>query len=173
MNLKVSANYFALIQKDNLEISIDTYSEKNKGDFEKLWVYWLTNSMGLSPQPVDLDEVRNPVEKYIIGGGMAFYANMNGQCVGVVSVKRLNETEYEFCKLVVDEKARGRGLGKKLVQRCLDFVEEVNGTALYLQSFHKLDIAVNMYTKMGFIDCEAPKGMLVVDRTEIIMRKEI
>ena len=156
-----------------MEITIDKYSKKNKGDFEKLWVTWLTNSMGIAPQKEDLDEVRNPVEKYIKDGGMAFYANMSEQCVGVVSVKKLNETEYEFCKLVVDEKARGHGLGKKLVQRCIDFVEDVNGTALYLQSFHKLNIAVNMYKKMGFIDCAAPKGMLVVERTEIIMKKEI
>lgn len=68
--------------------------------------------MGLTPQTVDLDEVQNPEEKYIAGGGMAFYANINDQCVGVVSVKKLNETEYEFCKLVVDERARGKGLAK-------------------------------------------------------------
>nr|WP_299384164.1 GNAT family N-acetyltransferase [Allomuricauda sp.] len=156
-----------------MEINIAQYSAKNQGDFEKLWVSWLTNSMGLSPQKEDLEEVRNPVDRYIKDGGMAFYANMNEQCVGVVAVKKLNATEYEFCKLVVDEKARGHGLGKKLVQRCIDFVKEVRGTALYLQSFHKLNIAVNMYKNMGFVDCETPIGMLVVERTEIMMKKEI
>ena len=91
----------------------------------------------------------------------------------MVAVKKLNETAYEFCKLVVDEKARGLGLGKKLVQRCIDFVNEVNGQALYLQSFHKLDIALKMYKKMGFTNAEAPKEMLVVERTEVIMKKEL
>ncbi|UJH68814.1 GNAT family N-acetyltransferase [Allomuricauda sp. SCSIO 65647] len=156
-----------------MEITIDKYSKKNEGDFERLWVSWLANSMGLTPQKEDLDEVRNPEVNYIEGGGMAFYANVNGQCVGVVAVKRLNETEYEFCKLVVNERARGQGLGKRLVQRCIDFVKEVKGSALYLQSFHKLDIAVNMYKRMGFVDCVAPRGMLVVERTEIIMKKKI
>ncbi|WNJ17870.1 GNAT family N-acetyltransferase [Pontibacter sp. G13] len=156
-----------------LDLTIDRYSEKNQGDFERLWVPWLKDSMGIVPQKEDVEEVRNPEEKYIRGGGMAFYANMEAECVGVVAVKKLNESEYEFCKLVVHEKARGRGLGKKLVQRCIDFVKEVDGTALYLQSFHQLAVAVNMYQKMGFEDCDAPKGMLVVARTEIIMKMDI
>jgi len=156
-----------------LEITIDKYTKKNKGDFENLWVNWLTNSIGIRPQKEDLEEVQNPEKNYIADGGMAFYANANSECVGVVSVKKLNESEYEFCKLVVDERARGQGLGTKLVQKCIDFVQEENGSALYLQSFHKLDIAVKMYHKMGFVDCEAPKGMLVVERTEIIMKKEM
>ena len=67
-------------------------------------------------------------------------------------------------------KARGLGLGKKLVQKCIDYVKEVNGKNLYLQSFHKLEIAVKMYIGMGFIDALAPHGMLVVERTEIIMK---
>lgn len=156
-----------------MEITIDKYTKKNKGDFENLWVNWLTNSIGIRPQKEDLEEVQNPEKNYIADGGMAFYANANSECVGVVSVKKLNESEYEFCKLVVDERARGQGLGTKLVQKCIDFVQEENGSALYLQSFHKLDIAVKMYHKMGFVDCEAPKGMLVVERTEIIMKKEM
>jgi hypothetical protein len=51
-------------------------------------------------------------------------------------------------------------------------VKELNGANLYLQSFHKLEIAVNMYKSMGFIDAPAPTGMLVVSRTEIIMKME-
>ncbi|MDO5978668.1 GNAT family N-acetyltransferase [Flavivirga spongiicola] len=154
-------------------MTIDKYTEKNKGDFERVWVNWLTNSMGLQPQKKDIEEVQNPVLNYINSGGMVFYANNNGKCIGVVAIKKLNLTDYEFCKLVVDEKARGFGLGKRLVQKCIDFVKEENGKNLYLQSFHKLEIAVKMYKGMGFTDASAPEGMLVVKRTEIIMKREI
>ena len=154
-------------------MTIDKYSEKNKGDFEKIWINWLTNSMGIQPQEKDIEEVQNPVSNYIQDGGMSFYANNNRECIGVVAVKKLNSTDYEFCKLVVDKKARRLGLGKKLVQECIDYVKEVNGKNLYLQSFYKLEIAVKMYKEMGFIDTPAPKGMLLVSRTEIIMKKGI
>lgn len=156
-----------------MKLTIDKYSEKNKGDFEKIWVDWLSNSMGIQPQQVDIDEVRNPVDNYIKRGGMAFYANQNNECIGVVAVKKLNENDYEFCKLVVSEKARGLGLGKKLVEECIAFVNEQNGQNLYLQSFHKLEVAVKMYKSMGFVDAPAPGGMLVVSRTEIIMKMKL
>jgi len=154
-------------------MTIDKYSEKNKGDFENIWVNWLADSMRIKPEEKDVEEVQNPVSNYIQEGGMVFYANKSGECIGAVAVKKLNSTDYEFCKLVVDEKARGLGLGKKLVQKCIDYVKEVNGKNLYLQSFHKLEIAVKMYIGMGFIDALAPHGMLVVERTEIIMKMEI
>lgn len=160
--------------RDKIEMTIDSYSEKYAGEFEKIWVGWLKNSMNLEPQEKDLEEVRNPLESYIKNGGMVFYAaNDNEDCIGVVAVKKLNPTDYEFCKLVVDEKARGLGLGKKLVQKCIDFVEAEGGKNLFLQSFYKLEIALKMYRSMGFVESEAPDGMFVVERTEIIMKKPI
>ncbi|MBO0323893.1 GNAT family N-acetyltransferase [Muricauda sp. CAU 1633] len=152
-------------------MKVDSYSERNKGDFEKIWVDWLTNTMGIHPQAEDLLEVQNPVEHYINTGGMAFYANKEGQCLGVVAVKKLNKTDYEFCKLVVAKEARGMQIGKKLVQKCIEFAREQGGLHLYLQTFGKLEIALKMYRSMGFNDAPAPKGMFVVQRTEIIMNK--
>jgi len=154
-------------------MTIDNYSEKNKGDFERIWLNWLNKSLGIQAQKEDIAEVQNPFDNYVKEGGMAFYANKDGQCIGVVAVKKLKHAEYEFCKLMVDEKARGLGLGKKMVQKCIDFVKEEKGHKLYLQSFHDLEIAVKMYKGMGFIDCPAPEGMLVVARTEIIMKMEL
>ncbi len=51
-------------------------------------------------------------------------------------------------------------------------MKEQHGANLYLQSFHKLKIAVKMYRIMGFIDTPPPTGMFVVARTEIIMKME-
>ena len=154
-------------------MSIEEYNKKHKGEFERLWVGWLRKAMGLDPQKEDLIEVQNPKDSYIRDGGMAFYAKNDNEYIGVVAVKKLNETDYEFCKLVVDEKSRGLGLGKKLVKKCIDFVRQEGGENLYLQSFFKLKIALKMYKSMGFSESTSPKGMLVVDRTEIIMKMEI
>jgi len=71
--------------------------------------------------------------------------------IGVVAVKKLNPTNYEFCKLVVNESERGLGLGKMLVQKCIDFVANQKGEYLYLQSFSKLEIAFNIYKSMGLL----------------------
>ncbi len=37
-----------------MKLTVDKYSDKNKGDFEKIWVEWLRNSMGIQPQQVDI-----------------------------------------------------------------------------------------------------------------------
>ncbi|WP_036382056.1 GNAT family N-acetyltransferase [Muricauda sp. MAR_2010_75] len=154
-------------------MTIDSYTEQNKGDFEKIWVDWLTNTMGVRPQEEDLLEVQNPVEHYIKTGGMAYYANRDGHCMGIVAVKKLNKTDYEFCKLVVAKQAQGMGIGKKLVRKCIGFAREQGGQHLYLQTFNKLEIALKMYRSMGFTNAPAPKGMFVVKRTEIIMKKSL
>lgn len=154
-------------------MKISKYSKKNENDFEDIWISWLIKSMSTEPEKEDLDEVKNPFNSYIKNGGMAFYANVDKKCVGVVAIKKLNKFDYEFCKLVVNEDKRGIGIGKKLVEKCFDFVKREKGENLYLQSFYKLEIAVSMYKKMGFIDCKAPNEMLVVKRTEIIMKKTI
>lgn len=36
-------------------MTIGKYTEKNKCDFERVWVNWLTNSMGLKPQEKDVE----------------------------------------------------------------------------------------------------------------------
>ena len=68
--------------------------------------------MSIKPQQEDIEEVRNPYKSYVKQGGMTFYAIKDNKCIGVVAVKKLNETDYKFCKLVVNNKARGLGVGK-------------------------------------------------------------
>ena len=154
-------------------MTIDQYAERNAGDFEKIWVDWLTNTMGIHPQKTDLLEVQNPIDHYIKTGGMAFYANKDGGCLGVVAVKKLNEVDYEFCELVVVKEAQGMGIGSKLIHKCMEFAKAKGGQHIYLQTFGKLEIAIKMYKSIGFKHAPAPKGMYVVKRTEIIMKKSL
>ena len=154
-------------------ILIEKYSKKHEGAFEKIWVDWLRITMGIEPQERDVEEVRHPIESYIVNGGIAFYAVQDDACVGVVAIKKLNASDYEFCKLVVGEQARKMGLGKKLVASCMEYAKEQGGAYLYLQSFYKLEIALNMYRAIGFVETTAPDGMFVVKRTEIIMKLKL
>jgi GNAT superfamily N-acetyltransferase len=137
--------------------------------FAEMWVAWLRVSIGKEPEPEDLAAVQNPEEFYIAPGGAVFYALKDGVPVGVVAVKFLSPGVYEFCKLVVRDEARGYGAGRQLVERCLRFVHEAGGHLLALQSFRRLEVAVDMYERMGFEPIDPPPGMNVLARTEIIM----
>jgi GNAT superfamily N-acetyltransferase len=152
---------------------IEAFTDKFQGAFDRIWVNWLVHDVGIQPQLEDVLEVRDPFKSYIDKGGAAFYAISHGKCVGIVAVKPLNETDFEFCKLVVLKEAHGNGLGEKLIQACIDHVREVQGVNLYLQSIRVLKPALGLYEKMGFENAPPPESMFVLNRTEIIMRKII
>lgn len=139
--------------------------------FSAIWIPWL-EGMGRTVEPEDREIMRDPASYYRKAGGDAVLATLNGETVGAVAIKSLGSSGFEFCKLVVTEKARGHGAGRALVQWCLDFSLECGGPALYLQSFNALDVALGLYRRMGFEDCAAPQGMFVLGRTEVIMARQ-
>jgi GNAT superfamily N-acetyltransferase len=52
--------------------------------------------------------------------------------------------------VVIDEKARGRGLGKALVERCIEVAREQGADLVELQSARRREIANRLYPSMGF-----------------------
>lgn len=140
-----------------------------RGKFADLWVPWLKSMTGKEPEPEDLLAVGDPESFYVKGGGAVLFAMQNNQPVGVVAVKNLTGGVYEFCKLVVLEGARGLGVGRELVEACIAFARGQGGRLLVLQSFRRLEVALGMYERMGFVTMLPPAEMLVLSRTEIVM----
>lgn len=137
--------------------------------FADLWVPWLESMTGKAPEPEDLLAVGDPERFYVQNGGAVFYAMKGATPIGVVAVKHLTGGVYEFCKLVVRDEARGLGVGRALVEACIAFAGQQGARLLMLQSFKRLDVALGMYERMGFVPMTAPSQMLVLARTEIVM----
>ena len=95
------------------------------------------------------------------------------QPVGMVAVKNLSGGVYEFCKLVVLDSARGLGVGRGLLKACIAFARSLRGRLLMLQSFKRLEVALGMYERMGFVPMTPPPEMHVLSRTEIVMGKRL
>lgn len=139
--------------------------------FAEIWIPWLKATMGLSPEPEDLRAMADPLAFYGESGGAVFLAFLDDEVVGAVAVKGLGAAGFEFCKLVVTEAARGHGAGRALVDACLNYAAAQGGPWLWLQSFNKLDVALGLYRRMAFADAPPPPEMLVLGRTEVVMRK--
>jgi GNAT superfamily N-acetyltransferase len=152
-------------------LTITRMRHEQRDEFAAIWIPWLRDTMGRTPEPEDLTIMADPATYYRETGGEAFLALLGEQVVGAVAVKKLGDDGFEFCKLVVTEDARGHGVGRALVECCLAFTEAHGGPALYLQTFNALDVAVGLYRRMGFVDTPPPAGMTVLARTEIIMAK--
>jgi putative acetyltransferase len=136
-----------------------------RGKFAEIWVPWLRSMTGREPEPEDLVAVGDPDSFYVKGGGAVLFALRDDEPMGVVAVKKLGGDAYEFCKLVVQERARGLGVGRALVEACISFVRNAGGQLLMLQSFRRLEVALGMYERMGFVPMAPPPQMLVLTRT--------
>ena len=69
--------------------------------------------------------------------------------------------------------ARGKGLGKALVNSCIDFAIKNGYKKVYLETMPELQNAVNMYEKMGFTLLQGPLGNTGHFACSIRMLKDI
>lgn len=79
-----------------------------------------------------------------------FIAEMDGEIVGSVLVVQESETVAKLRLLLVDPKARGMGLGTKLVEECIRFAKRVGYKKLVLWTNSVLREARHIYQKTGF-----------------------
>lgn len=145
------------------------YKPSLKQAFFELAGNWLRDMLDGKLEKEDMLAFKEPETVYLKEGGFIFFALYNNKPLACVALKRLNEDSFEFCKLFVSQEVRKLGLATKLIERCITRCKENNAKALYLQSTAELKTAHQLYYKLGFEDCKAPKDMLVLKRTAKIM----
>jgi putative acetyltransferase len=72
-----------------------------------------------------------------------------GGC-GIYPTKDLPDACSELVKFYLSPKARGKGIGTMLMQRCFESAKDFGYSQIYLESFPELGQAVGMYEKVGF-----------------------
>jgi DNA-binding MarR family transcriptional regulator/GNAT superfamily N-acetyltransferase len=77
-------------------------------------------------------------------------AEMDGEPVGSVFVVRESKMVAKLRLLIVDPKARGRGLGRRLVEECIAFARDRDYRKLVLWTQSNLAAARAIYKKAGF-----------------------
>ena len=79
-----------------------------------------------------------------------------------------NDKSFELTKMAVAPNQRGKKIGQKLMQYCIDFAKENNFDRLLLYSNTKLENAIYIYRKFGFIEIPVEKDS-PYDRSDIKM----
>jgi putative acetyltransferase len=70
-------------------------------------------------------------------------------------------------------KARGLGLGKKLIMKTLETAVALGYSRVYLETMAELSAAVQTYTHLGFISLSEPLGNSGHHSCEIWMIKQL
>ncbi|HSR97464.1 MAG TPA: helix-turn-helix domain-containing GNAT family N-acetyltransferase [Kofleriaceae bacterium] len=79
-----------------------------------------------------------------------FVAEQDRQLVGSIAVKGLADATAQLRFLLVERRARGRGLGRQLVQRVLDHARRSGDRRIVLETASDLDAARSLYAAHGF-----------------------
>ncbi len=96
-------------------------------------------------------------------GDDEFYlvVEVDGMVLGGAGVKPLAEYEGAVCelqKMYFKPEIRGLGIGKILLEKCLDQASELGYERCYLESASQLEAAIYLYEKNGFIRLDNPMG---------------
>jgi putative acetyltransferase len=100
-------------------------------------------------------------ELFQTAGSIYFVAKEQGEIIGGAGIFPSNELPEGVCELVkmyLKKEARGRGLGKLLIEKCLTTAKEMGYQKVYLETLPELRKAVSVYEKFGFRYLEAPMG---------------
>jgi putative acetyltransferase len=132
-------------------LEIKKYEPIYHQQFKEISLNWL-QSYELY-ETADDDLLDNP-QKYLDKGGHIFLAHYNNEIVGTVSLIPVNNEEFEIMKLGVVDDYKGLGIGRKLMQLCIAICQEKKVKLITLETSSKLESAIKMYLKFGFVHVE-------------------
>jgi putative acetyltransferase len=96
-----------------------------------------------------------------IEGSIYYVAEHNNKLVGgggIYPSQGLPKDTCELVKMYLVREARGLGLGRLLIQKCLDFAKDTGYSYVYLETMPELKKALDTYAKFGFEYISAPMG---------------
>ena len=105
-----------------------------------------------------------------------FVAEINQKVVGGAGIYPTNGLENDTCELVkmyLSKPIRGIGLGKTLLQKCIDEAKLQGYKKIYLETMAELKLAIPMYEKFGFTFLQNPMGNSGHSGCDVWMMKEL
>ena len=118
----------------------------------------------------------NLSEVFTTKGSVYFVAEQDGIILGgsgIYPTDNLPTATCELVKLYLSSTARGKGMGKLLMEKCFSAAKNMGYTKMYLETMPELNIAVPLYEKSGFQYLSAPLGCSGHDGCNIWMIKDL
>ena len=105
-----------------------------------------------------------------------FIAELNGDIIGgagIYPTDNLPEGVCELVKMYLSKDARGKGLGRTMIDHCLQTAKQLGYKKVYLETMPELKNAVKVYEKFGFEYLKGPMGNSGHNGCDLWMLKEL
>jgi len=131
------------------------------------------NRPGTAYYDLDTDNI---FEAYQEAGQIYYVAELDHKIIGGCGIKQLTGNNIEICelqKLYLLVEARGFGIGKLLLEKCLEFAKNALYKKCYLETFPNMHSAINLYLKYGFFKLNSPMGNTGHNGCDVWMIKDL
>lgn len=134
--------------KMEMTVRIEPFRREHAPAFDALNRAWLVGHALL--EPPDEEQLSDPWRHILGPGGQIFVAVGPAEVLGTCAIVPLPDGTCELVKLTVSPTARGQGIGRRLVEACLDCAREKGFSRVVLLSNSALRAAVHLYQALGF-----------------------
>ncbi|MEO6455329.1 MAG: GNAT family N-acetyltransferase [Ginsengibacter sp.] len=116
------------------------------------YVKWLGIDLSFQNFDKEMDTLQ---ETYGNPDGRLFIALRNNKAVGVAGIKRFSDKECEVKRMFVQHDSRGFGIGKLLLNECIEMAKKLNYYTIKLDTADFMKSAIKLYTYNGFVEISA------------------
>lgn len=149
------------------DIAIVPFNDRLEPWFGKLNRVWLERYFEV--EPIDQQVLDHPQEHVLSHGGHILFATRGDEVLGTCALKHHGEGRYELTKMAVDDAAQGLGIGRRLLEACVELYRSLGGTTLFLESHDSLTPALRLYETGGFEHAPRPVKKSPYARSNVYM----
>lgn len=132
----------------NPELTFRLFQPGDAESFRDLNKEWISRYFKVEDQ--DLIQLNDPVGNILQPGGQIVMAVADGERIGCCALVFVKPGVFEVAKMVVSERLRGHGIGRKLLEYTIAQAKAMGAHTLELASNSKLANAVHLYESVGF-----------------------
>jgi N-acetylglutamate synthase-like GNAT family acetyltransferase len=130
-------------------------------------VFGVLREYGLAPDPDGTDRDVTDIETHYLkrGGVFEILEDAEGKLLGTCGLYPLDDETIELRKMYFAKELRGRGYGKKLLERMIETARSLGFKQIHLETHSALKEAIALYKKYGFASVDEEKLTPRCDQT--------
>lgn len=153
--------------KKCLQVTIIDYHPRYKSTYKELNIEWLNNYFSI--EPFDEQILSDPEQEILANNGHIFFAIVDEQAIGTITLMKLDKGTYELSKMCVTPEYQGQGIGEQLLDKAISFASRRGAQTIMLLTNLNLKAAIQLYEKKGF----KKTGKNNISNKKVFMRESI